>query len=81
MLQLNAQFKQRDSGLNANPHSGGRSVNLSPGLSFAVAPGTRLYGFVQKPLYQYANPDPDPAITAGQLTAPWSFAMGISHSY
>jgi hypothetical protein len=80
LLQLNAQFKERDSGLNANPHSGGRSLNLSPGLSFAVAPMTRLYGFVQLPLYQYANPDPAGS-PYGQLTAPWSFAVGISHSY
>ena len=81
LLQLNAQFKERDSGLNANPHSGGRSLNLSPGLSYVVAPKTRLYGFVQLPIYQYANPDPDPAVTYGQLTAPWSFSVGISHSY
>ncbi|MFZ2541473.1 MAG: hypothetical protein WAW75_06815 [Gallionella sp.] len=81
LLQLNAQFKGRDGGLNANPHSGGRSFNFSPGLSFSVAPRTRLYGFVQLPLYQYANPDPDPAVIAGQLTAPWSFSVGVSHSY
>ena len=81
LLQLNAQFKNRDSGLNANPHSGGRNLNLSPGLSFSIASDTRLYGYLQLPLYQYANPDPDPAVTAGQLTAPWSFAVGVSHSY
>lgn len=80
LLQMNAQFKERDSGLNANTHSGGRSLNLSPGLSFAAAPTTRLYGFVQLPLYQYANPDPAGS-PYGQLTAPWSFAVGISHSY
>ena len=81
LLQLNAQFKQRDSGPNANPHSGGRSLNLSPGLSYAVIPMTRLYGYLQLPVYQYANPDPDPAVTTGQLTAPRSFAVGVSHSY
>lgn len=81
LLQLNAQFKGRDSGLNANPHSGGHSLHLSPGLSFAVAPETRLYGFVQVPLYQYANPDPDPAVSSGQLTAPWSLSVGVSHNY
>lgn len=80
LLQMNAQFKERDSGLNAHTHSGGRSLNLSPGLSFAAAPTTRLYGFVQLPLYQYANPDPAGS-PYGQLTAPWSFAVGISHSY
>ncbi|MFZ5523043.1 MAG: hypothetical protein ACOY9D_03020 [Pseudomonadota bacterium] len=80
LLQLNAQFKERDSGLDANPHSGGRSLNLSPGLSFVIAPATRLYGFVQLPLYQYANPDPAGSLY-GQLTAPWSFAVGVSRSY
>lgn len=80
LLQLNAHFKERDSGLNALALSGGHSLNLSPGLSFTVAPKTRLYGFAQLPLYQYANPDPaDPA--AGQLTAPWSISLGISQTF
>ena len=81
LLQLNAQFKERDSGLNANPHSGGRSLNFSPGISFWMAPETKLYGYLQLPLYQYAYPDPDPAVTSGQLTALWSLTLGISHSY
>jgi hypothetical protein len=80
LLQLNAQFKNRDTGLNANPASGGHSLSFSPGLSYVVAPKTNLYGFVQIALLQYANSDPsDPS--SGQLTAPWSFAVGISHSY
>jgi hypothetical protein len=80
LLQLNVQFKGRDSGLNANAHSGGNSLNFSPGLSFVAAPMTRLYGFVQLPLYQYANSDlADPA--SGQLTATWSLSLGVSHSY
>jgi len=82
LLQLNAQFKGRDGGLNpgANPHSGGRSLNLSPGLSFAVAPRTKLYGFVQLPLYQYANPDPARS-PYGQLTASWSASVGVSQTF
>ncbi|MFA6970582.1 MAG: hypothetical protein WC208_04185 [Gallionella sp.] len=80
LLQLNTHFKDRDSGINANPHSGGYSFNLSPGLSIAVAPTTNLYGFVQLPLYQYANPDPA-GLPYGQLTAPWTLSFGISHSY
>jgi hypothetical protein len=80
LLQLNTQFKNRDTGLNANPASGGHSLNLSPGLSFVVAPKTNLYSFLQVALLQYANTDP--AVTgSGQLTAPWSFSIGISHSY
>lgn len=82
LLQLNAQYKKADSGsaFNMNPHTGGRSLNLSPGVSVAVAHGTRLYSFVQLPLYQYANPDPK-GTSYGQLTAPWSFSVGVSHSY
>jgi hypothetical protein len=80
LLQLNAQYKNRDTGLNANPASGGYSLNFSPGLSYVVAPKTNLYGFVQVALLQYANTDPAVPGT-GQLTAPWSFAVGISHNY
>lgn len=80
LLQLNAHSKERDSGSNANLHSGGRSLNLSPGASLAVAPGTRLYGFVQLPLYQYANADPA-GTPFGQLTAPWSLSLGVSHTF
>lgn len=80
LLQLNAQFRNRDTGINANITSGGHSLNLSPGLSFTVTPGTNLYGLIQIALLQYANIDP--ALTGtGQLTAPWSLALGISHSY
>jgi len=80
LLQLNAQFKNRDTGLNANPASGGDSLNFSPGLSYVVAPKTSLYGFVQLAMLQYANTDAD-VPGSGQLTAPWSFALGVSRSY
>lgn len=82
LLQLNAHYKKADSGtaLNMNPHTGGRSLNLSPGASFAVAARTNLYAFVQLPLYQYANPDPKGS-PYGQLTAPWAFSLGVSHRY
>lgn len=83
LLQLNAHFKERDSGtaLNVNTHTGGYSLNLSPGLSYAVAPKTKLYGFVQLPLYQYANANIDPALPFGQLTAQWSMSVGVSHHF
>lgn len=82
LLQLNAHYKKADSGtaLNMNPHTGGRSLNLSPGVSVALATRTKFYSFVQLPLYQYANPDPKGS-AYGQLTAPWSFSVGVSHSY
>lgn len=80
LLQLNTQFKNRDSGRNANAASGGYSLNFSPGLSAVIAPKTNLYSFVQIALLQYANTEQGIA-GSGQLTAPWSFAIGISHSY
>jgi hypothetical protein len=56
MLQLNALFRGRDSGANAErDDTGGRSLFLSPGLSFELTKDVRLYGFVQAPLYQYVN--------------------------
>ena len=56
MLQLNALFRGRDSGANAErDDTGGRSWFLSPGLSVALTKDVRLYGFIQAPLYQYAN--------------------------
>jgi hypothetical protein len=80
ILQLNLQHRARDAGVNASVASGGYSVNLSPGLAYALTHETRVYGFVQKALRQYVNGDPaDPA--AGQLTAPWSFALGVVHSF
>lgn len=71
MLQLNLQHKSRDSGVNAEPQdSGSYSVNLSPGFSYRITSGTQVYGFVQKPIYQYVN--------GAQLTADLSVALGVS---
>lgn len=69
LLQLNLQQRGRDAGVQAEPEaSGGRSAFLSPGVSVSVAPQTRVYGFVQLPLYQYVN--------GQQLTARYAFALG-----
>ena len=80
LLQLNAQYRARDTGTNANVASGGYSWNLSPGLSYALTPQTQVYGFVQVALKQYANTAPAEA-GSGQLTAPWSVAVGITHYF
>ncbi|MFZ2268926.1 MAG: hypothetical protein WAV95_15225 [Azonexus sp.] len=80
LLQLNAQHRERDHGSNANPASGGYSLHLSPGLSYALSPQTRVYGIVQIALVQYANADPATP-GSGQLTAPWSFSAGLSHHF
>lgn len=80
LLQFNAQHRERDTGSNANPASGGYSLNLSPGLIYGLARDTQLYGLLQVALKQFVNTDP--ALPgSGQLTAPWSLTMGISHRY
>jgi hypothetical protein len=71
MIQLNALYKGRDSGAQAEPDdTGGKFVFISPGISYAVAKNFQVYGFVQKPLYQYVN--------GVQLTADWSALVGVS---
>lgn len=74
MLQANVHIKSRDKGADAEPaDSGGSFAWLSPGVSYAVGPRTRLYGFVQLPLYQRVN--------GVQLTAEWAAAFGVSTSF
>ena len=74
MLQLNLQHKSHDSGANAEPaDSGSRTASISPGLSYRLTPAVQVYGFVQKPIYQYMN--------GAQLTSDWSAAVGISTQF
>lgn len=74
MLQLNMVHKEHDAGANAEPElSGGSVVSLSPGVSYAVTPNSRLYGFVQKPVYQY--------VRGTQLTADWTAVVGLNHIF
>lgn len=80
LLQLNAQWNSTDSGTSAalspvtgGPSSGGRVFSITPGLSFALAPSTQLYGLVQLPIYQYMNGE--------QLTANSSVTIGISQRF
>lgn len=71
MVQLNALYKDRDQGSEAEPEdSGGKFLFVSPGLSYMIAKKVQLYSFVQLPLYQYVN--------GVQLTADWSVVAGIS---
>jgi hypothetical protein len=80
LLQLNAQHRSRDTGVNANPASGGHALQLSPGLSYAVAPQTQIYGYLQLPIIQYMNTDPADA-ASGQLAAKWSAAIGVTQRF
>jgi hypothetical protein len=71
MIQLNALYKDRDKGSDAEPDdSGGKFLFASPGVSYVLAKNLQLYGFVQLPLYQYVN--------GVQLTADWAAVIGIS---
>jgi hypothetical protein len=71
MLQLNALYKDRDRGSEAEPvNSGGKFLFLSPGASVMLTKNAQLYAFVQLPLYQYVN--------GAQLTADWAAVIGIS---
>lgn len=80
LLQLNGQHRARDGGANASAASGGHSINLSPGASYALTPQTQLYGFVQLPIVQYVNADPaEPA--SGQLAARWSATVGLTQRF
>ncbi len=70
MLQLNTLHRGRDSGPLAEPaDSGGISIFLSPGVSYALSRAWQVYGFVQLPLYQYVN--------GVQLTAGRAVAVGV----
>jgi hypothetical protein len=74
LLQMNALYRARDSGANAEPlDSGGKSLFLSPGLSVGLTKDVRLYGFLQLPLYQYVN--------GVQLVANRAVIVGLSSRF
>jgi len=71
LLQLNALYKARDRGDQAEPDdTGGKFLFLSPGLSYALSRQFQAYGFVQLPLYQNVN--------GVQLVARNAVAVGLS---
>jgi hypothetical protein len=81
LLQLNYQTNEKDSGLAApadtsgvpGSATGGKFLYLTPGVSFAVASETNLYGLMQLPLLQDVNGE--------QLTTSQSFTIGINHRF
>ena len=80
LLQLNGQHRSRDSGSEASSASGGYSLNLSPGMSYAITPTAQIYGFVQLPIVRYVNVDPTDS-ASGQLASRWSASLGISQRF
>jgi hypothetical protein len=70
LLQLNALWRGRDSGAEAEADdSGGRYLFLSPGLSWSIGRDLQMFAIAQLPLYQYVN--------GVQLTAAWGATAGI----
>lgn len=70
-LQLNYVYKGADQGTEAEPEdSGGQTLALAPGVTYAFSPAVQVYGFVSLPVYRHVN--------GVQLTANWSAAAGVS---
>lgn len=70
LLQLNALWRGRDSGAQAEPEdSGGRYLFASPGLSWSLGRELQVFALVQLPLYQHVN--------GVQLTASWGATVGV----
>ena len=71
LLQLNALFKARDRGADAEPEdTGGKFLFLSPGVSYAFSRQLQAYAFIQLPLYQDVN--------GLQLVARHAIAIGLN---
>lgn len=74
LLQLNTQWKGRDSGAQAEPDdSGGTFVFLSPGVSVNFGRTLQLFGLLQLPVYQNVN--------GLQLTSDWGATAGIGYRF
>lgn len=56
LLQANVRWNGRDRGPEAEPEdSGGRTVSVAPGVSFAVTPRWQAYLYWQRPIYRHVN--------------------------
>jgi hypothetical protein len=70
-LQVNAQIRNSDSGINADTYnSGGKLAYLSPGLTYKINNDVKIYGFIQLPIYQY--------VEGLQLAPRWNASFGIN---
>jgi len=74
LAQLDALWRAHDSGANAESQdSGGRSLFISPGISYTVSPAVQLYAFAQLPLYRYVN--------GTQLAVNWAAVGGVTFRF
>ncbi|ARU30276.1 hypothetical protein CAP31_00365 [Sulfuriferula sp. AH1] len=70
-LQINAQTRNSDSGINADPtNTGGKLVYLSPGVTAIISDNVKIYSFIQLPVYQY--------VEGLQLAPRWNASFGIN---
>jgi hypothetical protein len=70
-LQMNYVYKNRDRGSDAEPdNSGGQTLAIAPGVTYAFTSAVQVYAFVSLPVYRYVH--------GVQLTANWSTAGGVS---
>lgn len=73
-LQVNARTVGRDDGVEADAeNSGGTHIDLSPGVTVAVSKQTRLYGFVQLPIYQ--------RVGGLQLASRWTASVSLNFAF
>jgi hypothetical protein len=73
-LQINAKTAPHDTGANADTfNSGGKIAYLSPGVTVALTKATKLYGFVQLPIYQH--------VEGFQIAPKWNASAGVNFSF
>ena len=73
-LQINAKTAPHDTGANADTfNSGGQLIYLSPGATIAISKKTKLYGFVQLPIYQH--------VEGFQLAPKWNASVGVNFGF
>jgi len=73
-VQVNARRSARDAFHGDDvPSTGSTYVNLTPGLGITSAAGTRLYGYVQIPVYQDVNEE--------QLAPSIGLVLGVSKTF
>ena len=74
VLQVNLSHRGRDRGEQAEPeNSGSTTLNVSPGLTWAVGKASTLYAYAQLPVYQNVN--------GIQLVPRQSFAVGLTTEF
>lgn len=73
-VQANLHIAGSEGGLAGVPaNTGGQTLAISPGISIAAAPDTRLYALLQVPVYQYVN--------GTQLTSNLGATLGVTQRF